>query len=283
MYARLTPQIALSGAVLYGVVVLGGLLIVHRRGLLSPFTAFILIGVAGLVVGSFLLMRLSARLKIGDTCLSVGEVSHRHWTYGRWALAASLMRTLPSSAAYYFLLGRFSGLAQVGALKALFNLTAPLTQVVASFGLLSLPHAAETHHRGGRGSFERLVWKLALLYGSGAVAYWIFVILFRGPILRFLYGGKYMLVSPLIPWLGLASILSVIARAQNVALRGMQSSFSVFTAYGISGVVDLVVGIPATAVLGLRGVVLTEIISSGAALFAGFIMLRRALCRASER
>ena len=104
--------------------------------------------------------------------------------------------------------------------------------------------------------------------------------LLRGPILHFLYAGNYMHVAHLIPWLGLGSIFAVTARAQNIAMRAMQSSFSVFVAYGISGAVDLVVGIPATVLLGLRGVVITEILSSGAALAAGFIILRRALCRA---
>jgi O-antigen/teichoic acid export membrane protein len=282
LYARLTPQVALWGALLYAAVILGGLLIIQQRGLLSPFTALLVMGVAGLVVGFTLVIRLRAKLKTGETSPTLTEVSRRHWTYGRWALAAMLVRTLPSSTVYYFLLGQFSGLAQVGALKALLNLTAPLTQVFASFGLISLPHAAETHHQRGRVGLEPLAWKLALLYAGGGVAYWIFVILCRGPILRFLYAGKYMLVGPLIPWLGLASTLSLIARAQNVALRGMQSSFSVFVAYGISGVIDLVIGVPATVLMGLRGVVITEILSSGAALVAGFILLRRALWRAPE-
>jgi O-antigen/teichoic acid export membrane protein len=279
LYARLTPHVALSGALLYAAVILGGLLIVSRRGLLSPFAALLLMGLAGLAVGFFLLMRVWARLKTGGERPTLTEVFHRHWTYGRWALAAALVKTVPPSVTYYFLLGRFSGLAQVGALKALSNLTAPLTHLYASFGLLSLPHAAETHHRGGGAGFERLVGKLALLYAGGGIAYWILVILLRAPILRFLYAGKYMLVAPLIPWLGLASILAVIARAQNVAMRAMQSSFSVFAAYGISGAIDLVVGIPAMVVLGLRGVVFTQILSSGAALVAGFIMLRRLLQR----
>ena len=282
LYARLTPQVALLGALLYAAVILGGLLIVHRRGLLSPFTALLVMGLAGLVVGFIQLIRLWARLKTGETCPTLTDVSRLHWTYGRWALAAALVRMAPSSTAYYFVLGRFSGLAQVGALKALLSLTAPLTQAFASFGLLSLPHAAETHHRGGRAGLERLFCKLALLYAGGGVAYWIFVTLSRGPILRLLYAGRYMEVAPLIPWLGVASTLALVARAQNVALRGMQSSSSVFAAYGISGVIDLVIGVPATVLMGLRGVVFTEILSSGAALVAGFILLRRALYRTSE-
>ncbi len=280
LYARLTPQVALSGALLYAAMILGGLLIVYRLGRLSPFAAFLLMGSAGVVVGFFLLFRLWAALKPSDARPTVTEVFHRHWTYGRWALAAALARTIPSSAVYYFALGRFSGLAAVGALKALLNLEAPMTHVYASFGLLSLPHAAETQHRDGRAALQRLVWKLGFLYAGGALAYWVLVILLRAPILHFLYAGKYMHVASLIPWLGLGSIFAVVARAQNVAMRAMQSSFSVFAAYGISGVIDLVVGVPAVVVWGLRGVVFTEVLSSGAALAAGFIMLRRLLTRA---
>jgi O-antigen/teichoic acid export membrane protein len=281
-YARLIPGAALSGALFYAALIAGGLLIIYRGGLLSPFTALLLMGSAGLLVGSFQLMRLWGRLEIGNTGPTLAEVSRQHWGYGRWAFAAALLRTVPSSTAYYFLLGRLSGLVQVGALKALLNLTAPVTQVCGSFGLLSVPHAAETHHWGGRASLGRLVWKLTVLYAGGGIAYWTVVILFQGPILRFLYAGKYDLVAPLIPWLGLASTLAVIARAQNVAMRGMQSSFSVFAVQVASGTIDLVVGIPATVLLGLRGVVFTEILSCGAAVVVGLIMLRRALCRTSE-
>jgi O-antigen/teichoic acid export membrane protein len=274
-YVQLKPQVGVSGALLYSVIILSGLLVVHRLGLVSPFSAFLLMAVGGLAVGYFLLVRLKPALKLGPRHPTLAELGHRHWTYGRWALATLLVSRIPSSA-YYFLLGRFFGLGEVGAMKALFNLTLPAGHVYASFGMLSLPHAARTHHQGGPAGVQRVAWKLALLYAGGAVAYWIPVVVFREPVLHFVYAGKYTQVAHLVPWLAVGSVLGITARAQNVMLRAMQSPASVFVAYAVSGAIDLLIGLPATSLLGLRGAVFTEILSSAAALFVGRMQLRRA-------
>ena len=275
-YVQLKPQVGVRGALLYCLIVLSGLLAVRRFRLVSPFTAFLLMAVGGLVVGYFLLIQLKPAMKLGPRHPTVAELRHRHWAYGRWALATVLVSRIPSSA-YYFLLGSFFGLGQVGAMKALFNLTLPAGHVYASLGMLSLPHAARTHDQDGRSGAQRVAWKLALLYAGGAVAYWIPVILFREPVLRFVYAGKYMQVAHLVPWLAVGSVLGIAARAQNVMLRAMQSPASVFAAYAVSGAIDLLIGVPTTLLLGLRGAVFTEILSSGAALVFGRIQLRRAL------
>jgi ABC-type branched-subunit amino acid transport system permease subunit len=62
----------------------------------------------------------------------------------------------------------------------------------------------------------------------------------------------------------------------------MQSPASVFVAYGVSSAIALAVGIPATRAFGLRGALLSIILSSAALLLVELALLRRKLGSSSE-
>src|SRR5262249_5616556 len=139
-YLELSASKAAAGAFVYSALSMSGLYVVYHRGLLSPFSAFALMGIAALGTGCYNLVRLRAQLQPSATAPGVGERGHRHWGYGRWALASCVANWIPAYI-YYPLLSSFAGMAQSGQLKALMNFTLPVEQTKAALSLLFLPYA----------------------------------------------------------------------------------------------------------------------------------------------
>lgn len=273
-YFQLRPQGALKGAVLYSALVLSGLWVISRRGLLSPFTAFILMAGAAGAGDVLLLLRLNWSLKSNAAAPSASEICRRHWEYGRWALASSVVNWLPWNI-YYLAVGGVVGLVFTGTLRALLNLSMPFSQTITAISLLVLPYAARQHSSRTRAGIEGLTRTIVKLYAVGAVAYWGLIILFRHRVLHFLYVNRYTELGDLIPWLALASLIWIVANGLTISLRAMQTPASVFVAYCVASAVTLAAGIPAALWFGIRGAVWGMIVASLAALIVGWMMVRR--------
>lgn len=275
-YVKLAPQAAAAGAALYCAVVLSGLFLLQRFKLVSPFSAFLLMGSGALASSAFLLIPLKPALKLRASRQMWRKVGEQHWEYGRWVLA-SLGLSAISGGIYYPLLGSFSGLAAVGELKALLNFSLPVAQTLTALSMFLLPYASRIYQENGRSGLKRLISKIMWLFGTATCGYWALLILFSKPILRSLYGGHYTELAPLIPWLAVGSLPWNIAAVPAIFLRAVRSPVSIFRAYCVSSVVVLLVGIPATWALGLRGSLFTMILSNLAALIVVVTLLRRKL------
>jgi O-antigen/teichoic acid export membrane protein len=281
-YIKLAPLVAVLGGGLYCVLVLGGLWLVYQHGLLSPFSAFVLMGFGALVVSGQQLICLKPALKPGSSDASLSAVWREHWRYGRWALASSFLAWIPWNI-QYILVSSYSGMARAGMLKALLNLTLPVMQGSAAVSLLAQPYASGVHGGEGAAGIGKVTRKLTLLFACIAVAYWALVTALQRPIVFFLYTGKYMEIRHLVPWIALASVFVTVSYGLAISLRAMKSPASVFVAYGVSSAVALAVGIPATRALGLRGAILSIIVSSAATPLVELALLRRELRRTSAR
>jgi O-antigen/teichoic acid export membrane protein len=271
-YLQLSSAFAVAAAFLYCVVFLAGLFLAHGSGLLSPFTAFLLLGAGGLLSGALLLMCLRSRLKASTIALHLQEIWKRHWNYGRWALASAGAMWIPSNI-YYLLVSSFSGVEKAGELRALMNFAAPVQQTHIALSLLLLPYAARVQRQAAcAGS---LTWKIVLLCVSGAVVYWVMVVLLSPePVFRLLYSDKYLDVVPLVPIVGLASIIGSAFFGPAIALRAMESPKSVFVAQCVSSLFCLTFGVPATWALGVRGAVWSMVISEALAVVVVVFQLR---------
>jgi O-antigen/teichoic acid export membrane protein len=179
-----------------------------------------------------------------------------------------------SLAIYYPLLGSFFTLAEAGKFKALMNLASPIGQAFVAVSLLSLPVASRAHHQDGNIA-DRIVWRLTLLYVGGSCLYWAVLLLLRGPIVHHLYGGRYMQVINLLPWVALGSILRISGTAQTLVLKAMHSPAKAFLAYSTPCVVSIALGVPCTHRFGLRGALFAWVLSSAAALIGAVLVVRR--------
>jgi O-antigen/teichoic acid export membrane protein len=114
-----------------------------------------------------------------------------------------------------------------------------------------------------------------MLFTFGALAYWAVLIPFKGIVFHVLYGGKYLEVTPLIPYVALGTTLWSAAFGPAILLRAIESPDSIFYARIVASVLSLVVGVPATRAFGLWGVVSSIIVANLAAFFISMYILQR--------
>jgi O-antigen/teichoic acid export membrane protein len=253
-YVELSPAPAAAGSLIYCFLLLGGLYVVYHRALLSPLTAFLLIGLGALVTGIVLMLRLRSDLSGTGRPPALRETWGMHWRYGGWAFASCLAVWLPTYV-YYPLLGMFGSMAQSGQMKALMNLTIPFEQTKGALLMLFLPHAARVAKQEGKSGTAILGGRLTLISVVGAVAYWAVIIPLQRPLFHLLYSGRYLEVAHLLPLLALGQVFWSATYGPSIALRAMESPASVFVAFASATVASLVIGVPATWAFGLKGAI----------------------------
>jgi O-antigen/teichoic acid export membrane protein len=275
-YVELSPAPAAAGAFIYSAVVLAGLYLVYRRALLSPLSAFLLIGAGALVTGIILIIALQRGLSGNGPAPAVSEAWGKHWRYGRWALASCIAGWLPSYI-YFPLLSSFTGMQASGQLKALMNLTMPFEQMKGALLMLFLPFAARVMQQDGKAGARILGVRLTLASTAGAILYWAVIIPLHKPVFQVLYSGRYMDVAYLLPALALGQVFWSATFGPALALRAMESPSSVFAALGVATAASLVVGVPLTWFFGLRGAIWGSNAADFFSLAALIFMFRRKL------
>jgi O-antigen/teichoic acid export membrane protein len=275
-YLQLTPGPSTVGAFFYCAIIVGGLFLIDRRGLISPFSAFLLLGLSAFGTSIFLFTHLKFHLPPDTTAPTLSDTWRRHWKYVRWAVLAEFTKWVPAYI-FYPLLSSFRGIAQAGELRALMNFNGAIFQTYAALSSLLLPYAARVFAREGRPGTVALATRIALGFVSGGLLYWGVLLTFKGPIFHLLYSGRYTQLAGLLPVVALASIFWCASLGPVDALRAMESSGSVLAAVCVSSSIALAVGIPLTWVLGLRGAIWSMALSEGLALLMIVILLRRKL------
>jgi len=275
-YLQRSPAPAVWGAALYCALTLGGLYVAYRLHWLSPLTAFLLMGLGAIGASTFLLSYLRLHLPPGEPAPSVGETWKRHWSYGRWAWGSAAMMWVPANV-FYPLVSSFSGMAQAGELKALMNFATPMLQLYAALSMLLIPYAARVHAKESYAGVRAAARRITFLCISSAVLYWAILLLLHGPIFRVLYSGRYTEVEYLMPVVALASVSGSAFFGPATMLRAMESPASVFAAVSVASVVSLIVGIPATKMLGVQGAVWGMAIAETIAFVVVTVLLRRKL------
>jgi O-antigen/teichoic acid export membrane protein len=269
-YLTLSPGPAAFGSAFYFVMVVAGVFVAFRRGWLSSFSAFLVMGMASLISVVVMLFQLNAILEPENGRPGIRQTWAKHWEYGRWALATCIVGWIPNYV-YIPLVSGFSGMAAAGELRALMNLAGPVVQTYAALSMLFLPYASRVQVSGGHTATSNLTRKLTLLFVGGAVAYWAVVIPLRLSVFRLLYAGKYIDSSYLVPFFALETVVWGAGMGPAILLRAMESPQSLFWANGAASVVALVLGIPATLYYGLRGAVGSMILAN--TLYSGVAFL----------
>lgn len=253
-YLGLSASKAAMGAFVYSTLSMAGLYVLYHRGLLSPFSAFSLMGVAALGTAIYNFVRLRSQLRPGPVPPDVGVIWRRHWRYGAWALASCVVNWIPAYI-YYPLLSSFAGMAHSGQLRALMNFTLPMEQLKAALALLFLPYAARVQAQQGQSSAGPLSTRLTTLSVAIAGSYWAVILIFRHPLFHFLYSGRYSEVAHLLPAVAFGSIVWSACFGPAIALRAMESPASVFVAFALATFLSLLIGVPASWAFGVTGAV----------------------------
>ena len=258
---------AASGAVyLVCLLTVAGLL--YRADRLGVFSAYLALSISALVstVALHLFIWPSGGAPSGPP--SGKQILIEHFSYGRWSLGAAILIWLPSNV-YYMLLPRVWGLQASGALKALMNLAMPMIQANLALGnnlLGSLARVADDsellrqHFRG----FVR--WVI-----FACLAYWLLVGLLAEPLIRLLYGGRYLEHAYLAWHVGLVPLVMGLALAERSVFQAVLRPDLVFRGNAVGATLSVVVGVSLVYYRGLEGAMISMILSYAAM----FLWLRR--------
>jgi O-antigen/teichoic acid export membrane protein len=176
----------------------------------------------------------------------------------------------------------FGGISHAGELRALTNLAGPVLQTYAALSMLFLPYASRVRSKQGNAGVYALTWRLTMLFTAGAVLYWAAIIPFRGFILNVAYGGNYADVGQYLPYFAMETIVWAATVGASIALRAMEAPRSMFFANCAASAITFFIGIPATKIYGMWGVVWSMVLANAAALVITIILLRRKAAETSE-
>lgn len=256
-YVRLQPRIASLAGLGYSILLISGAYALHEMDVLSPFSAFALMGLASFAAAAWLAHRLGLPLAPRRDDL-VRQTRIQHWSYGRWAVGAAVLTWVPGNV-YYVLLPIWGGLEATGTLRALVNLVTPIIHTNVALSLVLLPALVSVR---GTPAFKQRVTMAALVLCSGAILYWVALGYLHQPVLRWLYDGKYAADASTLWLLGLLGVASAVVAVCGAALRAMARPDRVFWAYMGSSLVAVIAGVSLISLWQVRGAAIGMVLSA---------------------
>ena len=246
------PAIAGWASAGYFLLTLFGLLVLHTRNVLTPTTAFFVLGSAGLLSVALPLRQLGMLgARTVDPC-SWRAVAQENWNYGRWLVLSTALFSVAAQIQTYLAAG-FLGLGAAGIFRAMQVPSLVMTQIVIAVGLLVLPSMS---YEFGLGQLAQLRKKAVLASAFVtllALGYAAFLALFAHSIEHLLYGGKYSGYVRLIPILGLVPVCTGLAIGFSMAVRASQKPHFDLVANAISAPVGLITAAVFIRLWGLNG------------------------------
>lgn len=216
------------------------------EGVLWTITATSLIAVAS---AAFFTQRVSW---CGRTMLSV---SRRHWRFSKWLTASALLQW--ASGNFFFIAaGGLLGASVVGGMKAAQNIMGVTHILYQGLENVVPMRAAQRFHQSGLHAMTLFLRRVSivLLALTGLVAlmaasfpeYWLAVV----------YGDEYRQYAFVLQWFAVIYMLISLTLPLRAALRAVEHTQPIFTAYVIATVAAVVFAIPLLEYLELQGAML---------------------------
>jgi len=274
-YVHLRPTWAVVGSGMNLVLVMAGLFLFWRQGLLSPLTGLVLLGAAA--GGAALLNLLQLRPQIAGF---VGNptplmIVRDHRGYGTWNLLG-VLAYWASGQVLMLLVPIFLGLAASAVVAAVWNLYRPVSLFIQSLGFVLLPLFSRWVSEGvAPRELRRWALRLAFLFGGAVLIYGILLTLLAKPVLDFLYAGKYVEHWLLVGMFGLSTTASTVTGMFVLLLKAKQSAKNVSTIWVLSLTFMAIVSFPMMYLARLEGALIAFTLSYLVATAVAFLTVRR--------
>jgi O-antigen/teichoic acid export membrane protein len=247
-----TPRRAAAASATYMILLLFSIATASRLGQLSVSTSLLLMASCSLIVAIWIGLRLKLFVSERSNQWVFRDVVQAHWEYGKWATAATGTGFIPVNI-YYLLLPAFCTLKDTATLKALINLITPALQGLSAISTTLLPALVR---RRGTPSFGKAVRIGLVVLGTVSLVYWIALGVFHAPMVRLLYGKKYVDESALLWIIGAVPVGTALSVVLSNALRAEENTSAVFRGAVIAAFLSLVIGLPLVVWFGIRGAAL---------------------------
>jgi O-antigen/teichoic acid export membrane protein len=255
-YTQLRTQWAAAGSAIYLVCTLGFILGLRKIGLLSPGSALIAMGFAGLVSSVVSLLILRPQLRFKGTNPTPAMILTDHWKYGSWNVLAQGVYW-SSGQILMVLVPIFLGLQASAVIAAVLNLFKPLNLLFPSTSLMIIPIFSAQMSKGiNTNSLMNQTKWFVLLFAAGVFIYGILIFAFASPILHHLYRGRYDGYSTLVFLFALSYTASATVHVLTTILRSVGKVRETVFIWGISALITLLLSVPILLLARLHGVII---------------------------
>jgi len=261
-YIRRRPDLAARFSLVFFAACALLLWVAIRVRVLSGFSVFAIAALAWIVAG----LGLRKKFALGRPAQSFLDSEpgywREHWKYSKWVFASTFVYQFTAQA-YYWILAGFLSVREVGELRAMYLLVAPVDQVIIAVGFLVVPALAARHASGRMEDFFALLKRSAMGVLVMTALFAVVVRIAGSAALHFLYRGKFDDLAPLLYVLACLPLVMAIGNALGYGLNAAEKPKLVFGGFLSSGAATLALGIPLVIHFGLQGAVYGMLPSAG--------------------
>jgi O-antigen/teichoic acid export membrane protein len=262
-YVQREPSLAARSSLVFFLMVVIGLEFALKLHYLNGLSVFLILALGWIAASA----SFGTRLPIGEahSAFLQSEPGYwgLHWRYARWVLATAFVFQLMTQG-YYWLLAGFLSVREVGELRAMYNVIAPVDQIFIAMGYLVIP-AMAAHYATKRPDRLLSLWRRYAVGVLGVTASFALGVRVLGrPLMHLLYAGGFDDLSPLLYVLAFCPLIMGIGNTMNDALKAMERPKFVFLAYVCSGITTFLAGVPLVRHFGLPGAVYGMLVSAAA-------------------
>ena len=160
---------------------------------------------------------------------NLSETWKRNWNFGRFMLGASLSNWV-SVEFYPVLTAGLISFAAAGAYRAIQNLVQPVQLLLRAIDTFMTPRAAKTYHHHGFHNLDRLLRKTYLIFAGPVLGLLALAVIFRVPLLTFLYGDTYLPYANGVILMAIFYALWFAYWPLQTAMKAMHASRPIFVA-----------------------------------------------------
>ena len=270
-YIESHPRLATAASLVYALLVPAGMLLLTQVGMLTAASGLLTLGLASLLVGSWLRLQLTRSSAEPITTISRSEVTGAHWAYGRWALGSGLLSWVPSNAVV-IALPLWHSLEDAGALRVATMLILPVLHVQGALGPLLLPALVRARLSGKLRSSATLVGSLFLALSAG---YAPLVLIFGSWFADLLFDKRYPIDGTTLWLLAAIPLVTAVSGVSGAVLRAVERPDRVLWTYVAATAVTFVIGLPLVYGYGVDGALGSMLLSTGTTAILATVASRR--------
>jgi O-antigen/teichoic acid export membrane protein len=210
----------------------------------------------------------------------LSQVTHRHWTFGKWLLAESLVYWCGSQLVIY-VAGQVVSTSLVGAMSAAANVVGMVNILFLALENLVPTRAAAIYAKGGKVSLTRYLKRIAFIGGGTILAIVIVASIWSEYWLKLFYGSAYAGYGWMIVWWSGYYLMSFLQRPLSIGLRILGNTRDLFYASLSGALVATCLSYPIIRMAGAVGAMIAVCLVHACTLIVLTLRFRHSLQRSS--
>jgi O-antigen/teichoic acid export membrane protein len=257
-YIESHPRLATAASLVYALLVPAGILLLRQVDVLTAASGLLTLGLASLLVGWWLHLRLTHSSAEPPTTISRSEVTRAHWTYGRWALGSGLLSWVPSNAVV-LALPLWHSLDAAGALRVATTLMLPVLHVQGALGPLLMPALVRARSSG---QLRSSAIEIGSLFLALSAVYAPLVLIFGSWLAELLFGTRYPIDGTTLWLLAAIPLVAAVSGVSGAVLRALERPDRVLWTYVAATAVTCFIGLPLVFRYGVDGALASVLLST---------------------